>query len=240
MALLDDAWSSLATVARAGRGSRVRHGGARRQPAQPLELYEFEACPYCRKVREVMSELDLEYVCHPVARGSAHRDETPTGGGGRKSYPHLIDPNTGVSMPESEEIIDYLHATYGAGRSEIDRTLAPINTASCFVASALRPRGRAVRPTLARRAQPPERLVLYQFEACPFCRKVREKLQELNLEYVSKTAARGSLRRAELGLHGKVQVPLLIDPNRGRALYESDVIRRYLEAEYGRADAGER
>lgn len=234
MSILDDAWSSLATVVRASRGGRVRHGGARRQPAERLELYEFEACPYCRKVREVMCELDLEYVCHPVARGSGHRDETPTWEGGRKSYPHLIDPNTGVSMRESEEIIDYLHATYGAGRSEIDRTLAPINTASSFLASAIRPRGGAVRPSLARRAQPPERLVLYQFEACPFCRKVRETLQALNLEYVAKCVARGSARRHELSAHGKLQVPLLIDPNTGRALYESDAIQAYLESEYGR------
>jgi len=27
---------------------------ARRQPERALELYEFEACPYCRKVREVL------------------------------------------------------------------------------------------------------------------------------------------------------------------------------------------
>jgi glutathione S-transferase len=75
--------------------------------------------------------------------------------------------------------------------------------------------------------------MLYQFEACPFCRKVREKLQALNLEYVAKSAARGSVRRDALAAHGRVQVPLLIDPNTGRALYESDAIRAYLESEYG-------
>lgn len=233
MTMPDDAWSALVTAVRWGRGGRVRDGGARRQPARALELYEFEACPFCRKVREVMCELDLEYVCHPCARGSAHRERTPSWERGRKSYPHLIDPNTGASMRESEDIADYLYSTYGPGRPALDRALAWANTLSSAVASTLRPRGRAVRAPLARRTQPPRRLVLYQFEACPYCRKVRETLAALNLEHVSKSAARGSLRRDEVRAHGRMQVPLLIDPNTDRALYESDAICRYLETTYG-------
>lgn len=205
-------------------------------PREPLELWEFEACPFCRKVREVFSELDLEYVCHPVARGSRHRDETPTYGRGRKSYPYLVDPSTGVAMKESEDIIDYVFAEYGPGRSARSRRLAPLNSFGSSIASAIRPRGRVVRPSLASRAQPKERLVLYSFEACPYCRKVRERLQELNLVHLVKNAAKGSARRDELAaIGGSLKVPFLIDPNTGTRLYESDAICAYLEATYGSA-----
>lgn len=228
----DEAWSVLVSGVRLGRGRRVRF--AARSPAQPLELWEFEACPYCRKVREVLSELDLEYVCHPVARGSAHRGETPTYAGGRKSYPYLVDPNTGAAMKESEDIIEHVFAEYGPGPGARSRRLAPIHTLGSFVASAIRPRGRAVRPGLSGRAPPKERLVLYSFEGCPFCRRVRERLHALDLVHVVKNAAKGSARRAELvAIGGRARVPFLIDPNTGARLYESSAICDYLEATYG-------
>ena len=45
---LDVATSLLTTVGRLGSGMRV--GALGRRPERPLELYEFEACPFCRKV----------------------------------------------------------------------------------------------------------------------------------------------------------------------------------------------
>jgi glutathione S-transferase len=63
---------------------------------------------------------------------------------------------------------------------------------------------------------------------------VRETLLQLNLEDVAKSAALGSVRRDEVAAHGRMQVPLLLDPNTGHALYESDAILRHLESEYGR------
>ncbi|MCZ7679852.1 MAG: glutathione S-transferase N-terminal domain-containing protein [Sandaracinaceae bacterium] len=205
------AWSALVSGVRLGRGRRVRF--AARRPAQPLELWELEACPFCRKVREVLSELDLEYVCHPVARGSAHRSETPTYAGGRKSYPYLVDPNTGAAMKESEDIIDYLLSEYGPGAGARWRRLAPIHTLGSIVASAIRPRGRAVRAGISARSTPREPLVLYSFEGCPYCRRVRERLHALDLVHLVKNAAKGSARRAELvAIGGRAKVPFLIDP----------------------------
>ena len=72
MGSLNNLHSFTASVARGGRGYIVFRG-ARRQPEQDLELYEFESCPFCRKVRDVMSELDLCYISHPCPRGSANR-----------------------------------------------------------------------------------------------------------------------------------------------------------------------
>src|SRR5215510_4613576 len=112
MAIVDNAASFLATIIRLGRGAFPATGAtARPKPARPLELYDFEACPYCRKVRETLCELDLDYLAHPVARGSARR-EALVALGGKMQVPYLVDPNTGTRLYESADINAYLHATY--------------------------------------------------------------------------------------------------------------------------------
>ena len=38
-------------------------------PDEPgIILYEYEACPFCRKVREALTSLDLDYVARPCPR----------------------------------------------------------------------------------------------------------------------------------------------------------------------------
>ena len=54
---LDVASSWTASVLRLGLGLAASHAGPR--PAKTLELYEFEGCPFCRKVREALTMLDL-------------------------------------------------------------------------------------------------------------------------------------------------------------------------------------
>jgi hypothetical protein len=56
--ILDVGSSLAASVARLGAGLTVGPLGPR--PAKPLELYEFEACPFCRKARVALTMLDLE------------------------------------------------------------------------------------------------------------------------------------------------------------------------------------
>ena len=71
---------------------------------------------------------------------------------------------------------------------------------------------------------------LFQFEGCPFCRKVRLKLEELDLEYVSIPCSGSSKNRARLiELGGKEQVPFLVDTDTDTKMYESDDIIAYLE-----------
>lgn len=77
-----------------------------------LELYHFEACPFCVKVRQKLEELDLPYVSLPCRRGSKHR-ENLVKLGGREQVPFLVDPSHGVHLYESDEIIAYLEKTYG-------------------------------------------------------------------------------------------------------------------------------
>ena len=219
------------SVFRGLRGLMARPGPGP-GPKELLELYDFEACPYCRKVREVMSELDLEYLAKPCPKGSERREEA-VALGGQLQFPFLVDPNTGESLYESEDIITYLIETYGRGSRGIGRFFAPLNTLTATLASAIRPRGRAVRPGRAPVDAGLKALVLYNMEASPYCRKVRETLCELNLEYRVRNVAKRSRRRPELVAEGgQMMVPYLSDPNTGTALYESEDIVAYLEKTY--------
>src|SRR5512134_2396561 len=64
---LDVLTSTLSSTLRFWRGTNAR--AAAEQPARPLQLYEFEACPYCRLVREALTELDLDALIYPTPHG---------------------------------------------------------------------------------------------------------------------------------------------------------------------------
>ncbi|KAH8077597.1 glutathione S-transferase [Aureococcus anophagefferens] len=76
-----------------------------------LELWGYEASPFVKPVRESLCELTLPHVVVPCSRGSPNRDrmvkET-----GRFQVPYLKDPNTGVALFESAEIVRYLDEVY--------------------------------------------------------------------------------------------------------------------------------
>jgi glutathione S-transferase len=234
MGIANDVSSFAATSVRLGRGLYpVVTAGQRSEPKRRLELYDFEACPYCRKVREALSELDLDYLAHPVAHGSPRRAQLRQLGG-KVQVPFLVDPNTRTRLYESDEIIAYLNQTYGAGQragwripvpSLIDDVVSALASAA-RLGSGRRCRVDTPRPHL-------ELLTLYNMEGSPYCRKVRETLSELDLEYFVRNLPKGSPKRAELARRGgKVQVPYLIDPNTGTEMYESDEIIAYLEQKY--------
>jgi len=80
-------------------------------------------------------------------------------------------------------------------------------------------------------------LVIYQFEACPFCVKVRRAMKRLGVKIELRDAARNDEFREELVKGGgKNQVPCLRIPEAGggfRWMYESGDIVRYLEERVG-------
>ena len=234
MSLVNDVSSFAATMVRLGRGISARvTADARAEPKQLLELYDFEGCPYCRKAREVLCELDLNYLAHPVAHGSPRRQQL-LGLGGKVQVPYLIDPNSSTRLYESDDIIDYLNETYGAGRRAGWRVPLPsfVDNLNSAVVSAVRlARGTRCRSVTRAGIKP---LTLYNMEGSPYCRKVRETLSELDLEHIIRNVPKGSPKRAELEKRGgKVQVPYLIDPNSKVEMYESDDIVTYLEKQYG-------
>ena len=235
MSILNDASSFAATIVRLGRGvyPTITAEG-RPDPKHMLELYDFEGCPYCRKVREVLCELDLDYLVHPVAHGSPRRQELKHHGG-KVQVPYLVDPNTHTRLYESDDIIDYLNERYGKGQRAgwslpIPSLLDDIDSAA---ASALR-LGCGTRCRVEGERAGLKPLTLYNMEGSPYCRKVREALSELDLQYIVRNVPKGSPKRAELQERGgKVQVPYLIDPNTKTEMYESDDIVAYLEEQYG-------
>jgi glutathione S-transferase len=82
-----------------------------------------EGSPYCRKVRETLSELDLEYIVRNVPKGSPKRAELKKRGG-KVQVPYLIDPNSKVEMYESDDIVAYLEKQYGPRPRTVERRTA--------------------------------------------------------------------------------------------------------------------
>lgn len=228
--LFEVSTSLAATVTRLGAGMRVAPLGPR--PLLPLKLYEFEGCPFCRKVREALTMLDLEAEVYPCPQAGPRFRPFVVEHGGKAMFPYLIDPNTGVEMYESDDIIAYLFKNYGAGAAPWILTLPVATILTSAIASLLRVHaGRNYR-----NAHKPQQLLdLWSFEGSPFCRLVREKLCELEIPYRLHNVAAGSPSRAEfVERSGKMMVPYLADPNTGTAMFESAEICEYLDATYAR------
>lgn len=226
--VLDVATSYAATLARLGAG--VSAGGLGPRPAEPLRLYEFEACPFCRKVREALSILDLEAWILPCPKGGTRYREELRRRGGKTQLPYLVDPNTGKEMYESDAIVAYLFERYGVGPVP-----ALLRGPAADVGGSLATALRAGRGTSARPSRPPEKpLELWSFEASPYCRIAREALCSLEIPYLLHNVAKGSPRRpAFVERSGKMMVPYLFDPNTDTGLFESADIAAYLERRYG-------
>jgi glutathione S-transferase len=222
------------------------------QPEKPLVLYDIEACPYCRRVREVLTALHLDVEIRPCPKGGrVFRPEAETLGG-KQQFPLLHDHNTGEVLYESEAIIEYLFRQYAnrsVPRYYQSRPWQPALGAAGSGASELR--GMRARP--ARR--PEQGLHLWSFEGSPFSRLIRERLCENEIPYTLHNLGKehwteagparqrikpgpyrpipGGKRDAFFQQHGRVQVPYLEDPNSGEGLFESARILAYLEKNYG-------
>ena len=251
---VDVGTSVLASTLSGWRGS-LAFRPARRRPEQLVELYEYEASPYCRVVREVLTELDLDALIYPCPQHGIRFRPRAVEKGGKAQFPFLVDPNTGRQCYESADIIEYLARTYdGVPLRPIRGLRRNIAVTTAFLTACARGykgfRGYKARPS--RPAETP--LELFSFESSPYSRLVREVLCELELPYVLRNAGKGRcsdigppgvrdrLLRApkDTGRNrswleentGRVQVPYLIDANTGTALYESATIVAYLQKTY--------
>lgn len=228
--VLDVTSSFGATLARLGSGMSVTELGQR--PDKPLALYEFEACPHCRKVREALSMLDLDALIYPCPKNGERFRPEVLERGGKTQFPYLADPNTAREMYESNDIVSYLFETYGTGAPPSLLRAGLINDLTATAATMWR----LLLGTNARASRSPEEpLELYSFEASPFCRIVREQLCSLEIPYLLHNVAKGSPRREAFRERaGKVLVPYLVDPNTRMEMFESADIVRYLEQTYAR------
>lgn len=227
--IIDVGTSIATTLTRLASGASVGPVGNR--PAELLEIYEFENCPYCRKVREALTILDLDAMIYPCPKqGPLYRNELIERGG-KAQFPYLVDPNTGKEMYESDDIVTYLFSQYGDGPVPMLLSAGILNDVTTMLASVTRPfaSGRFYRASRA----PDKPLELYSFEASPFSRIVREALTSLELPYRLRNVAKGSEQRDALRKRaGKVMVPYLVDPNTDTEMFESALIIEYLESTY--------
>lgn len=76
-------------------------------------------------------------------------------------------------------------------------------------------------------------LTLYSKESCPFCHRVLEIAQNLNIELDVKDIEDDELLASELVERGgKQQVPYLVDTDKGVSMYESSDIIDYIRDNY--------
>ncbi|XP_010264841.1 PREDICTED: uncharacterized protein LOC104602747 isoform X2 [Nelumbo nucifera] len=233
--VLEVATSSLSTLARYPWGSRSLPNDqelAKEEPPMCLQLFEFEACPFCRRVREAMTELDLSVEVYPCPKGSLRHREMVKSYGGKEQFPFLIDPNTGVSMYESGDIVKYLFQQYGGGRSPsfglLESTLL-----TGWMPTILRAGRGMMLWDKARLEPPPKKLELFSFENNPYARIVREALCELELPYILQNVGEGSSKsKLLLEISGSKEVPYLVDPNTGTQASDYKKILSYLFETY--------
>lgn len=77
-----------------------------------ITVYRLQACPYCERVVNRLQELEVPYESVFVEALHSERDVVKRIAGTR-TVPVIVDASTGVTMAESENIVEYLETTYG-------------------------------------------------------------------------------------------------------------------------------
>ena len=72
-----------------------------------ITLYALDGCPYCETVHDALDENDVEYETEWVEALHSERDEVKRISG-QRGVPVLIDEDAGVTMAESEKIVEYV------------------------------------------------------------------------------------------------------------------------------------
>ncbi len=245
--------SVMSTLVQGGRGATGTPFP--KQPEKPIRLYEFEACPFCRRVREVVTLLNLDVEIYPCPKGGKRFRQMVEQMGGKQQFPFMVDDNTGEKMYESQQIVNYLFNQYGkTGRVPTKFQRYP-KLPYIGMLSSISSSFRGLK-SKAKNVQAPEQLLhLWSFEASPYTRLVREVLCELEIPYVLHNVAKerwqdqgpavlrlkpgkyvplsGGKREKVLKIMGdNIQVPYLQDPNTDTQLFESEKIIQYLRHQY--------
>ncbi len=237
-----------ASLLRVNRGVVAK--GHRQQPKKLIELYEAEYCPFCRHVREALTELDIDARIFPVPKGGKRYKARLTKLGGKAKIPFLHDPNTGTKLYESEAIVEYLYNQYGI--EGVETPERHLWTSTLATAS------RGTKGMFAVPSKPAKKpLELYSFEASPYVRLVREVLCELETTYIVRNVGKSpgayadffppilrhnhmktylpatENRRKLIARSGKMMVPFIVDPNTQIEMFQTKDIQNYLRETYG-------
>ncbi|RPE30521.1 glutathione S-transferase-like protein [Acinetobacter sp. BIGb0102] len=249
--------SVVASVIEGGRGAMGTPFP--NQPAKAIKLYEFEGSPFCRRVREVITLLNLDVEIYPCPKGGQKYRQIVKEKGGKKQFPFLIDENTGDQLYESQAIIHHLFKHYGkTGQTPKKFSHYPkLPYVSTLATVANAARGVWINQQIVERPAPAQLLELWSFEASPYTRLVREVLTELELPYILHNVPKerwqdmgpavlrlkpgkyiplpNGKREKVVEVMGRdIQVPYLVDPNTGVKMFESAKIVEYLKKQYGK------
>ena len=76
-----------------------------------LTLYRLEGCPYCEKVVARLEEFDLDFESVWVEGMHSLRNEVRRVSG-QRGVPVLVDEEYGVTMAESDRILEFAERSY--------------------------------------------------------------------------------------------------------------------------------
>lgn len=218
------------------RGARVDANTAKSE--KPLTLYEYNGCPFCQRLRAVISELDLDAQVYPTPRVTV-KEYAKTGDSryrpevGEKSgqlmFPYLEDPNTGTQLSDSGAIITYLLNTYGGGAEP--KPFTSLALSKLLLRSLRLSLYFGVLRVPSRLPEQP--LEFFGAQGDPGSIVVFDALTCLELPYLWKSCAKGSRKTEELAeLAGPNATLYLTDPNTGFTSREPSAIAKYLYATY--------
>jgi glutaredoxin 3 len=82
--------------------------------ASEIVLYQAEWCPYCARVRSVLTDLLIDYKIVNVPRDKTERNMVEEISG-QRGIPVMVDGNT--IMDDDDDIIPYLKEKYGKAKA---------------------------------------------------------------------------------------------------------------------------
>jgi glutathione S-transferase len=84
-----------------------------------VTLYRLQACPFCERVVRLLDEYGVDYRSRFVE--PMHSDRNAVARlTGKRTVPAIVDHETGVTMSESGNIVDYVERTYGDAGPDAD------------------------------------------------------------------------------------------------------------------------
>jgi len=224
--------SLVASALRFGTGSFVGQIGAR--PAGRLTLFDDERCPDCRRVREVLSTLDLDVDIRPCPRGGKRFRDDLRRVAGESHPPCLVDHAESRVVYGADAIVVHLCERYGTGSVPWGHRLGPISRMTGRLATG----GRSTPSVALPSVRPGLPLDLWGYEGAAECRRVRDVLCTYEMPFTLHNVARGSAKRRALLRPGSAgRIPCLVDLNTGAVLADSCAIASYVRRIYGEARA---
>lgn len=74
-------------------------------------LYQLDGCPYCEKVADRLDDIGVDYETEWVEALHSKRDEVKRVSG-QRAVPVLVDEDRGVTMAESDRILEFVERSY--------------------------------------------------------------------------------------------------------------------------------